>query len=122
MGIDDRGPREAAFAALSSVVAAAPIVAPYREVEPILDAMIGLAQTPAHLQQVFVDASNRGHFELGLRALMAIEPSKRTESNIAAIYSRAARSTPRSPPSTKRSRPNRTRLSCACAEQSRLYR
>ncbi len=88
VGIDDRGPREVAFAALSSVVSAAPIMAPYREVEPILDAMIGLAQTPAHLQQVFVDASNRGHFELGLRALMAIEASKRTEStwhNIAAM-------------------------------------
>jgi hypothetical protein len=74
---DEASARHAACESLAAVLAALPEQAPRAVVEPLLEAMLRLAQDAAGAEKVFVQAATRGEQALAHRALTSIPEKER---------------------------------------------
>jgi hypothetical protein len=63
---------------IAAVADAMPATAPYARVEPLLVGQLALATSAAAKLRVYQQAAGRGHWEIALRALSAIDSKERT--------------------------------------------
>jgi tetratricopeptide (TPR) repeat protein len=82
-------PLTVSLTALEAILGALDPRAPYERIEPLLEAMLAVAQTPDSLLRAYSAAVGRGYYEYALRALLLIPEEERSVAvshDIAAMF------------------------------------